>query len=185
VLATGVAVAALSGIGAGAASADDPTAVELVGNWFGTMDTPFGPVGVELQIGAPQNRRFEWLALENFGAVAGFMDVAMGDGTIAAMGQGEINRVGIPGNPAGLLRIEARTRWCRDRRVDDSGLHVPGKERRRLIDHRRAPARQGRTSSVNVGSCRARKLKRRREELWEFGSAPTRGISPSPTSRNR
>jgi hypothetical protein len=104
-VATVVALAALLAAGAGPARADDPTAVELVGNWFGTMDTPLGPVGVELQIRAPENRRFEWLALENFGA--GFMDVAIGDGTIAAMGQGEINGVGIPGNPAGLLRIEA------------------------------------------------------------------------------
>jgi hypothetical protein len=108
-----VAIAAASGTSAAAAKGDDPTAVELVGNWFGTLDTPQGAVGVELQMrkagpgptGAQDDRRFEWLALENFGA--GFVDVAMGDGTIAAMGQGEINGVGIPGNPAGLLRIEA------------------------------------------------------------------------------
>ena len=100
-----VAIAAMSGIGAGTARADDPTAVELVGNWFGTLVTADGSVRVELMIRSPANRRFEWLALEDFGR--GLMPVATGVGTIAAMGRGEINGYGLPDNPAGLLRIAA------------------------------------------------------------------------------
>ena len=60
---------------------------------------------VELQILSAENRRFEWNALENFGS--GFMEVATGDGTISASGEGQIKGEGVPNNPAGLLRISA------------------------------------------------------------------------------
>jgi hypothetical protein len=103
--ATVIAVAGVLALTTSPARADDPTAVELNGNWFGNIVLADGSVRVELQIRAVGLRRFEWLALEDFGG--GFMDVAIGDGTIADMGQGEINGDGLPDNPAGLLRIEA------------------------------------------------------------------------------
>ena len=93
------------GVGAQAARADDPTAVELVGTWFGELATPAGAVPVELQIPSADNRRFEWIALEDFGA--GFVTVAAGDGTLSESGNGQINGDGIPGNPAGLRKIFA------------------------------------------------------------------------------
>ncbi len=100
-----VAVACLAGMTAGTARADDPTAVELIGNWFGQLTTPVGSVPVELQVLSAEHRRFEWSALEDFGG--GFVEVATGDGTLSASGQGQIHGDGAPGNPAGLLEIKA------------------------------------------------------------------------------
>lgn len=104
-LALAVGLAIVSGFGATAARADDPTAVELVGTWFGEQTTPLGVVPVELQIGPTKNRRFAWVALENFGN--GPVEVATGLGTISESGEGQIKGDGVPGNPAGLLRISA------------------------------------------------------------------------------
>jgi hypothetical protein len=104
-LAALVVLAAAAGVGTQAARADDPTAVELVGTWFGELATPAGAVPVELQVPSADNRRFEWVALEDFGA--GFVTVATGDGTLSESGNGQINGDGIPGNPAGLRKIFA------------------------------------------------------------------------------
>lgn len=100
-----VVAGAVVGTGTQAARADDPTAVELIGDWFGELATPLGSLPVELQIPSADNRRFEWVALENFGA--GFATVAIGDGTLSESGNGQINGDGIPGNPAGLFEIFA------------------------------------------------------------------------------
>jgi hypothetical protein len=65
--------------------------------WFGNL----GRVPIELHIVSQVNRRFEWCV-----EVAG-IEIAMGDGTISASGQGEIKGEGLPGNPLGLAEIFA------------------------------------------------------------------------------
>ena len=101
-------LAVVSGVTAQVARADDPTAVELVGDWFGNLTTPVGTtVPVELQVLSAENRRFTWRALEDFGPGVGFAKVATGYGTVSASGESQIKGDGLAGNLAGLAEISA------------------------------------------------------------------------------